>query len=206
MTATSGEAVMECPKVNVAGTEDTSGDTSRSRVAAVAPCPSSGLGEGEGGGGLDTEEKGNSTVCDDAGGSGGATGKGVEGEGEEEARWWCCHCFNERLQVYASHFLSSWGDRMWMFAGGIFLLEVTPGSLRLAAIYGAALALTVIVLGAPVGRWVDRTSRLRAAQLSLSVQNLMVCLCAALLVLITSSPDLFRAWDGWALVLGEVSL
>ena len=86
------------------------------------------------------------------------------------------------------------------------LLQVTPGSLRLAAVYGAALALTVIVLGAPVGRWVDRTSRLRAAQLSLSVQNLMVCLCAALLVLITSAPHLFTAWEGWALVLAEVSL
>ncbi|KAK8384993.1 hypothetical protein O3P69_014512 [Scylla paramamosain] len=84
--------------------------------------------------------------------------------------------------------------------------RVTPGSLRLAAIYGAALALTVIVLGAPVGRWVDRTSRLRAAQLSLSVQNLMVCLCAALLVLITSYPNLFREWDGWALVVAEAGV
>lgn len=43
---------------------------------------------------------------------------------KEEERWWCCRCCSERLQVYASHFLSSWGDRMWMFAGGIFLLEV----------------------------------------------------------------------------------
>lgn len=127
-------------------------------------------------------------------------------EEEEEERWWCCRCCNERLQVYASHFLSSWGDRMWMFAGGIFLLEVTPGSLRLAAIYGAALALTVIILGAPVGRWVDRTSRLKAAQLSLSVQNLMVCVCAALLVFITSRPDYFTAWDGWALVLAEAGV
>lgn len=129
-----------------------------------------------------------------------------EEEDEAEARWWCCRCFNEQLQVYASHFLSSWGDRMWMFAGGIFLLEVTPGSLRLAAVYGAALALTVIILGAPVGRWVDRSSRLRAAQLSLSVQNLMVCLCAALLVLITTSPHAFTAWDGWALVVAEAGV
>lgn len=45
-------------------------------------------------------------------------------EEEEEERWWCCPCCNEMLQVYASHFLSSWGDRMWMFAGGLFLLEV----------------------------------------------------------------------------------
>ncbi|XP_071540609.1 ferroportin-like isoform X2 [Panulirus ornatus] len=92
---------------------------------------------------------------------------------------------------------------MWMFAGGLFLLEVTPGSLRLAAIYGAALALTVIVFGAPVGRWIDRTSRLTAAQLSLGMQNIMVCICAALLVVITTKRPLFTAWDGWSLVVAE---
>lgn len=176
----------------------------------AAPSPDSTPEEGEAGRNSDGEVKEKNAGDDEE------TEKSVEvvtvagvevkeaEEEEEEERWWCCRCCNERLQVYASHFLSSWGDRMWMFAGGIFLLEVTPGSLRLAAIYGAALALTVIILGAPVGRWVDRTSRLKAAQLSLSVQNLMVCVCAALLVFITSRPDYFTAWDGWALVLAEL--
>lgn len=108
-----------------------------------------------------------------------------------------------RFQVYLSHFLSSWGDRMWMFAGGLFLLDVTPGSLRLAAVYGAALALTVIIFGAPVGRLVDRTCRLKMAQVSLCIQNLMVCICAAILVVVTSRRDWFRAWDGWALIVAE---
>ncbi|XP_064118825.1 solute carrier family 40 member 1-like [Macrobrachium nipponense] len=108
-----------------------------------------------------------------------------------------------RFQVYLSHFLSSWGDRMWMFAGGLFLLEVTPGSLRLAATYGAALALTVIIFGAPVGRLVDRTCRLKMAQVSLCIQNLMVCVCAAILVVVTTRREWFKAWDGWALIVAE---
>ncbi|XP_068248256.1 solute carrier family 40 member 1-like [Palaemon carinicauda] len=108
-----------------------------------------------------------------------------------------------RFQVYLSHFLSSWGDRMWMFAGGLFLFEVTPGSLRLAAIYGASLALTVIVFGSPVGRLVDQTNRLKMAQVSLCVQNLMVCVCAAILVVMTTRRDYFMAWDGWALIVAE---
>ncbi|KAK4320472.1 hypothetical protein Pmani_008638 [Petrolisthes manimaculis] len=128
------------------------------------------------------------------------------GDGGGEGGSGRCHCCSETLQVYASHFLSSWGDRMWMFAGGLFLLEVTPGSLRLAAVYGAALALTVIILGAPVGRWVDRTSRLTAAQVSLIVQNVMVCVCAGLLVAITTYPQAFTAWDGWALVVAEAGV
>lgn len=116
----------------------------------------------------------------------------------------CCKVFGTaRFQVYVSHFLSSWGDRMWMFAGGLFLYEVTPGSLRLAAVYGAALALTVIIFGAPVGRLVDRTSRLKTAQISLCIQNVMVCVCAAILVVMTTQRHLFTAWDGWALIVAE---
>lgn len=119
----------------------------------------------------------------------------------------CCSMLRTaQFQVYASHFLSSWGDRMWMFAGGLFLLEVTPGSLRLAAVYGAALAVTVILCGAPIGRWVDSNSRLRTAQISLSVQNLMVCVCAALLVVITTQRQYFTAWDGWSLILAEAGV
>nr|XP_045601308.1 solute carrier family 40 member 1-like isoform X1 [Procambarus clarkii]XP_045601309.1 solute carrier family 40 member 1-like isoform X1 [Procambarus clarkii] len=116
---------------------------------------------------------------------------------------YCQRCCSATFKVYVSHFLSSWGDRMWMFAGGLFLLEITPGSLRLAAVYGAALALTIIILGSPVGRWVDRTSRLTAAQLSLSLQNIMVCCCAALLVIITTQQHIFTAWDGWSLIVAE---
>ncbi|XP_042865052.1 solute carrier family 40 member 1-like [Penaeus japonicus] len=139
----------------------------------------------------------------------GETGANTEGgseEGTERKKTCCSFIKTAQFQVYASHFLSSWGDRMWMFAGGLFLLEVTPGSLRLAAVYGAALAVTVILCGAPVGRWVDTNSRLRTAQISLSVQNLMVCICAALLVVITTQRHYFTAWDGWSLVLAEAGV
>ena len=39
-------------------------------------------------------------------------------------------------RVYLAHGLSTWGDNMWWFAGGCFMLELAPGDLRLTATYG----------------------------------------------------------------------
>ena len=52
---------------------------------------------------------------------------------------------------------------------------------RLTAIYGLIIAASVIVFGASLGRWIDRTKRLTAAKTFLLVQNTCVSLCALLL-------------------------
>ncbi|KAK7508554.1 hypothetical protein BaRGS_00000120 [Batillaria attramentaria] len=80
--------------------------------------------------------------------------------------------------VYISHFLSAWGDRMWSFGVGLFLLGIASENLQLPATYGLASGLAVFILGALIGDWVDSTARLRAAQLSLVLQNLFVVICA----------------------------
>ena len=64
-------------------------------------------------------------------------------------------------KLYASRLISSWGDRMWSFAVGLFMIELSPGSLKLPAIYGLTLSLSVVVCGPAVGRWVDRNQRWR---------------------------------------------
>merc|ERR1712110_106667 len=84
-------------------------------------------------------------------------------------------------RVYGAHSLSTWGDNMWWFAGGCYMLELRRESLRLTATYGLVIAASVIIFGASVGRWIDRTKRLTAAKTFLLVQNLCVSLCALLL-------------------------
>merc|ERR1719219_1275176 len=61
------------------------------------------------------------------------------------------------------------------------MLELRSSSLRLTATYGLVIAASVILFGASVGRWIDRTRRLTAAKTFLLVQNLCVSLCALLL-------------------------
>jgi len=83
--------------------------------------------------------------------------------------------------LYAAHTLSTWGDNMWWFAGGCYMLELLPSSLRLTAIYGLVIAASVIVFGASVGRLVDTMGRISAARLSLAIQNLATAACALIL-------------------------
>merc|ERR1719219_2898933 len=61
------------------------------------------------------------------------------------------------------------------------MLELRSSNLRLTATYGLVIAASVILFGASVGRWIDRTRRLTAAKTFLLVQNLCVSLCALLL-------------------------
>ena len=50
---------------------------------------------------------------------------------------------------------------MWMFAVGLYLVELTPNSLRLTALYGLVVSLTVVLFGTSVGHWVDVNPRLK---------------------------------------------
>ena len=54
-------------------------------------------------------------------------------------------------------------------------------SLQLTAVYGLVLAASVILLGAAVGNWIDRTRRIVAARTFLAVQNLSVAMAASIL-------------------------
>ena len=48
----------------------------------------------------------------------------------------------------------------WWFAGGLYMMKLAPGSLRLTALYGLIIAASVICFGASVGNWIDKTRRL----------------------------------------------
>ena len=84
-------------------------------------------------------------------------------------------------QIYLSRVLSAWGDRIWDFALGIFMNLICPESLRLAAIQGFLINISVILFGSAVGNWIDKNKRLFAAKVFLIVQNVAVAVaCCAL--------------------------
>ena len=84
-------------------------------------------------------------------------------------------------QIYLSRVLSAWGDRIWDFALGIFMNLINPESLRLAAIQGFLINISVILFGSTVGNWIDKNKRLFAAQVFLIVQNIAVAIACVVL-------------------------
>ena len=84
-------------------------------------------------------------------------------------------------QIYLSRALSAWGDRIWDFALGIFMNLINPESLRLAAIQGFLLNISVILFGSAIGNWIDRNKRLFTVKTFLLVQNIAVAIACAIL-------------------------
>ena len=73
-------------------------------------------------------------------------------------------------KMYLSRALSAWGDRMWDFGGGLFMMGLMGDDLRLVAIYGFAKCFTLILFGAAIGNWIDRNKRLTSAKVFLALQ------------------------------------
>uniref|UniRef100_A0A8V0YBN6 Solute carrier family 40 member n=1 Tax=Gallus gallus TaxID=9031 RepID=A0A8V0YBN6_CHICK len=107
-----------------------------------------------------------------------------------------------KFLLYLGHALSTWGDRMWHFAVSVFLVELYGNSLLLTAVYGLVVAGSVLLLGAIIGDWVDKNSRLKVAQTSLVVQNASVILCGIILMIIfLFKTQLLTLYHGWLLTM-----
>lgn len=63
---------------------------------------------------------------------------------------------------------------MWHFAIGLYLVELTPGSLRLTAIYQLVSTLSIIIFGPLVGDWVDANPRLKGTSTSILHLHILV--------------------------------
>ena len=99
-------------------------------------------------------------------------------------------------KIYVSRALSAWGDRLWDFGAGIFMVELAPENLRLVSIYGLVLSISVIIFGAPIGNWIDKSKRLKAARLFLAIQNLVTALTCAILGLYFAEVKIEK-WPSW---------
>ena len=71
-------------------------------------------------------------------------------------------------KLYLSRLVSAWGDRMWMFAVGLFMMELSPGTLKWPAIYGLTRSLAVVFFAPVIGRWIDSSPRWRGMQLCIT--------------------------------------
>lgn len=58
--------------------------------------------------------------------------------------------------LYATHWLSTWGQRVWEFAIGLIMLEVYPSSLALVSAFGLVDSLAKVFCGSSVGSYIDR--------------------------------------------------
>ena len=54
----------------------------------------------------------------------------------------------------------------WWFASGLYMMKLAPGTLRLTAVYGFVISVTVMCFGASVGNWIDKTRRIKGLQIS----------------------------------------
>lgn len=61
-----------------------------------------------------------------------------------------------KLSLYASHALSTWGQRTWEFAVGLIMLELYPSSLALVSAYGLIDGLAKMLSGSIIGTYIDR--------------------------------------------------
>ena len=99
-------------------------------------------------------------------------------------------------KIYVSRALSAWGDRLWSFGAGIFMVELAPDNLRLVSIYGLVLSISVILFGAPIGNWIDKSQRLKAARIFLATQNLVTSLSCVILGLYFGQVGI-EYWPSW---------
>ncbi|ELT96968.1 hypothetical protein CAPTEDRAFT_165404 [Capitella teleta] len=80
--------------------------------------------------------------------------------------------------LYANFLCSQWGDWMWLFASGLYLVHLDDNLLRLAASFGFAGGGCVLLFGGLIGEWVDRHQRLYVVRVTLFTQNMSVMLSA----------------------------
>ncbi|MCL7024605.1 hypothetical protein MKW94_012314 [Papaver nudicaule] len=76
------------------------------------------------------------------------------------------------VRLYFGHFLARWGARMWEFSVGLYMINVWPDSLLLAAVYGVVEAASTAIFGPIVGKLVDRLTYVQVLRLWLLAQNL----------------------------------
>lgn len=128
--------------------------------------------------------------------------RAAEPEGRRRGGSVIAYFTSAKFLLYLGHALSTWGDRMWHFAVSVFLVELYGNSLLLTAVYGLVVAGSVLLLGALIGDWVDKNSRLKVAQTSLIVQNSSVILCGVILMIIfLFKTQLLTLYHGWLLTL-----
>ncbi|KAI7750721.1 hypothetical protein M8C21_013023 [Ambrosia artemisiifolia] len=94
------------------------------------------------------------------------------------------------VYLYIGHFLARWGARTWEFSVGLYMINVWPDSLLMAAAYGVVESATTAVFGPLVGQWIDDSTYPKVLRVWLLTQNLSFIVAGVTVVGLLISPDM----------------
>ncbi|KAI7750707.1 hypothetical protein M8C21_013009, partial [Ambrosia artemisiifolia] len=94
------------------------------------------------------------------------------------------------VYLYIGHFLARWGARTWEFSVGLYMINVWPDSLLMAAAYGVVESATTAVFGPLVGQWIDNSTYPKVLRVWLLTQNLSFIVAGVTVVGLLISPDM----------------
>ncbi|CAI9097207.1 OLC1v1033580C1 [Oldenlandia corymbosa var. corymbosa] len=92
--------------------------------------------------------------------------------------------------LYVGHFLARWGARMWEFSVGLYMINVWPDSLLLAAAYGVVESGSTALFGPFVGQWVDNFTYVKVVRLWLLSQNLSFVIAGVTVIALLVFEDM----------------
>ncbi|OQS06722.1 Ferroportin (FP) Family [Thraustotheca clavata] len=113
------------------------------------------------------------------------------------------HQASERIHayMYASHFLSAWGDRMWRFAMPLLFMEIFVDTLLPSAVFSIIVNIVGFFSIPSLGRWLDHTNRMKIMQTSIAIDNTCVVLSTITLGSILYLISLSWSWNWYLIVL-----
>ncbi|KAK9069989.1 hypothetical protein SSX86_010387 [Deinandra increscens subsp. villosa] len=94
------------------------------------------------------------------------------------------------VSLYIGHFLARWGARTWEFSVGLYMINVWPDSLLMAAAYGVVESATTTIFGPLVGQWIDGSTYPKVLRVWLLTQNLSFMVAGVTVVGLLITPDL----------------
>ncbi|KAI3805793.1 hypothetical protein L1987_21679 [Smallanthus sonchifolius] len=94
------------------------------------------------------------------------------------------------VHLYLGHFLARWGARTWEFSVGLYMINVWPDSLLMAATYGVVETASTTLFGPLVGQWIDNSTYPKVLRFWLLTQNLSFIIAGVTMVGLLVSPDL----------------
>lgn len=93
------------------------------------------------------------------------------------------------ILLYISHFLSSWGDRMWQFVIPVILMIIFKNTFMPTAIYMLSIYLGNIIGMQFIGKWIDKSNRFYIQKITILVENF--CIISSSLI-ITFLPSIIN--------------
>ena len=76
-----------------------------------------------------------------------------------------------KTALLAAHACTKLGSKAWEFATPLMLLQFSDGNLFAPTVFGLAVFVFKFAFGPTVGRWMDRTARMRVVRWGIALQS-----------------------------------